>query len=372
MTAGHHTLNEIRSQPQSWAAILPAAREQADAWRAFLSGAGAAQILLFGCGSTYYLALTAAAVLQAALGQTARGVPSSEILFNGDAWLPRWGAPSVRGVAISRSGTTTETLRAAEALAAQGKTRLAAVTCYHDTPLERLCSPVLVSPEGYEQSIAQTRSVGSMLVGCLAIAGHCGTSGRFAGGSPGSADAEPAGDGALLAALEALPPLGEQLLRQGDGLAAALGGDRSIERVFFLGSGPRYGLACEGMLKMKEMSLTDSEAYHFLEFRHGPKSMVDDATLVVGLLSDAARAAEVQVLREMKGLGARLLVLGETAEGLGWADHVVPFESGLPEVARLPLYLPVLQLLAYYRSVSKGLDPDAPRNLDAVVELTDE
>jgi glucosamine 6-phosphate synthetase-like amidotransferase/phosphosugar isomerase protein len=49
----------------------------------------------------------------------------------------------------------------------------------------------------------------------------------------------------------------------------------------------------------------------------------------------------------------------------------VSFGSGLPQGARLPLYLPVLQLLAYHRAVSKGLDPDAPRNLDAVVRLGD-
>ena len=139
--------------------------------------------------------------------------------------------------------------------------------------------------------------------------------------------------------------------------------------MFFLGSGPRYGLACEAMLKLKEMSLTTSEAYHFLEFRHGPKSMVDEGTLVVGLLSEAAREAEVAVLREMKELGGRILVLTEAKDGLDWADHVVCFQSDLPEVTRLPLYLPTLQLLAYYRAVGKGLDPDAPRNLDAVVQL---
>jgi len=75
------------------------------------------------------------------------------------------------------------------------------------------------------------------------------------------------------------------------------------------------------------------------------------------------------VLREMKDLGATVLILAEAGDNLGWADHVVRFESGLPELARLPLYLPVLQLFAYYRSVSKGLDPDAPRHLDAVVQL---
>jgi glucosamine--fructose-6-phosphate aminotransferase (isomerizing) len=351
-TPGQHTLSEIRSQPEAWAAVVPAAQSGEAEWLSFFAGQAGYQNLLFGCGSTYYLSLTVAAVLQAVTGVTSRAVPSSELLFYDKAWVASGSA--IRGLAISRSGTTTETLRALEALRNQQNARLAAVTCYSGTPLESLCSPVLVSPEGYETSIAQTRSFASMLVGCLAIAGIVG---RRA---------------ALVDGLAALPPFGRRLLADYEGLARSLGSDIRLERVFFLGSGPRYGLACEGMLKMKEMSLTNSEAYHFLEFRHGPKSMVDSSTLVVGLLSDAARQAEAQVLHEMKQLGATLLVLAESDEGLSWADHVVPFGSGLPEGARLPLYLPVLQLLAYHRAVSKGLDPDAPRNLDAVVKLGDE
>jgi glucosamine--fructose-6-phosphate aminotransferase (isomerizing) len=169
--------------------------------------------------------------------------------------------------------------------------------------------------------------------------------------------------------LAVLPSLGERLIQNNQPLAQSLGEDLDLSQVFFLGSGPRYGLANETMLKLKEMSLTTSEAYHFLEFRHGPKSMVDERTLVVGLLSDAAREAEAAVLREMKDLGATVLALAEAGDGLDWADHVVCFEADLPELARLPLYLPVLQLLAYYRSVGKGLNPDAPRHLDAVVQL---
>jgi glucosamine--fructose-6-phosphate aminotransferase (isomerizing) len=190
-----------------------------------------------------------------------------------------------------------------------------------------------------------------MLVGCIALAALAG----------GQAD--------YLETLAPLPSAGERLLQHHGSLAQSMGEDSSIAQVFFLGSGARYGLACEAMLKLKEMSLTTSEAYHFLEFRHGPKSMVDEETFLVGLLSDVAREAEMAVLREMKELGAKILILTEDGDGLAWADHLVCFESGLPELARLPLYLPVLQLFAYHRAVGKGLNPDAPRHLDAVVQL---
>jgi glucosamine--fructose-6-phosphate aminotransferase (isomerizing) len=145
-------------------------------------------------------------------------------------------------------------------------------------------------------------------------------------------------------------------------LAAELGSDAALDRFYFLGSGVRYGMACEASLKMKEMSLSHSEPFYFLEFRHGPKSMVTPGTLVVGLLSDAQRQPEQAVLDEMRGLGGRVLALGESG-----AD--VAIQSGLSEPARSGLYLLVLQLLAYARARHKGLNPDQPTNLDAFVAL---
>ena len=143
----------------------------------------------------------------------------------------------------------------------------------------------------------------------------------------------------------------------------------SLQRFFFLGSGPNYGLACETMLKMKEMSLSYSEAYHFMEFRHGPKSMVDRSSLVVGLVSEEAREQEIAVLKEMQELGATILALADYEFGLEEFDHIVAFKSGTSDWARGVLYLPLLQLLAYHRAMAKGLDPDHPAHLDAVVKL---
>lgn len=346
---GVQTLHEIQTQPAAWEAVLGAAREGAQSWQTFFAQEQNGPVLFFGCGSTYYLSLTAASVFQTLTGQPARGVPAAELFLFPDTWIPA--EPKLFGIAISRSGTTTETIQAADHLSQAYQARIASVTCYGDTPLVERSSLTLISPQGHEQSVAQTRSFSSMLVGCVALASLAVQSSDF------------------LEKLFLLPALGELLMQRYESLARSLGENLSLAQVFFLGSGPRYGLACEAMLKLKEMSLTSSEAYHFLEFRHGPKSMVDENTLVVGLLSDRAREAEMAVLREMKELGATVLILTDAGDGLEWADHLVCFEADLPELVCLPLYLPVLQLFAYYRSVSKGLDPDAPRHLDAVVQL---
>ena len=100
-------------------------------------------------------------------------------------------------------------------------------------------------------------------------------------------------------------------------------------------------------------------------------SVVDADTLVVGLVSDTAATEEAKVLADMKSLGARILALSEDSAPFdGWRpDDVVELRSDVDEWCRQPLYLPVLQRLAYHRALAKGLDPDRPTNLTAVVEL---
>ena len=204
-----------------------------------------------------------------------------------------------------------------------------------------------------EQSVAQTRSFTSMLLLVQALV------------------AVARGDAPALERLERLPGVLEDLVDRLGDLAQELGTDERIERFFFLGGGPLYGLANEAMLKTKEMSLSYAEAYHPMEVRHGPMSMVDERALVVGLLSDTGLEEEISVLRDMKGLGALTLALIEDDSAFtDWrADHVVALNSGLDAWERGALYLPVVQRLAYHRAVAKDLDPDQPHNLKAVVEL---
>jgi glucosamine--fructose-6-phosphate aminotransferase (isomerizing) len=211
----------------------------------------------------------------------------------------------------------------------------------------------LVAPDGQEQSIAQTRSFTSMLLLTQALSAALSK------------------DESMLRRLQQLGKILTDLVDRVGELPQELGKDAEIDRFFFLGGGPLYGIANEAMLKTKEMSLTYSEAYHTLEFRHGPMSMANEHTLVVGLLSDAGRAEEIKVLADMQDLGARVLALVEDASTIGgWRpNHSVEFRSGLDEWERQPLYLPVLQRLAYHRAVAKGLDPDQPTNLEAVVKL---
>lgn len=346
---GTHTLEEIIEQAAAWRATLGTFTANRTALEDFLNQADFAQVLAVGCGSTYYLAQVAATILTHRIGIPARALPSSEL------WLFASAVPAGRTLllAVSRSGATTETLQALERFREANGGPVLAVTCYPESPLAQRANLALVAPEAQEHSVAQTRSFTSMLLLTQALT------------------AVLARDAGMLKRLHRLPAALENLVDRLGNLPLRLGVDLGIERFFFLGGGPLRGLANEAMLKTKEMSLSYAEAYYPLEFRHGPMAMVDERTLVVGLLSDTGLAEELHVLEEMQGLGACTLALAEDGSAFGdWqADHIVELRSGLDEWERGPLYLPVVQRLAYHRAVAKGLDPDRPNNLEAVVQL---
>lgn len=328
------TRTEIQTQADAWQNALDVLLAQQENLQNLWTNANADSLIFTGCGSTYYLALTAANLAQAQTGIMARGVPASELLLHPESLYPAKANPMF--IAISRSAATTETIQAAQAFRQGYPDRpIVVISCYDDRALNQAATLNLGIPAGQEISVAQTRSFSSMLVMAEGVA-------KVWGGQSSLHE----------------PLLGHEFVQHASAFAETYADPTRFSRYFYLGSGPRYGLACEAMLKMKEMSLTHAEAFHPMEFRHGPKSMVDEQTLVVGLLSEAGYAEEKAVLDEMRQLGATTITISPHRN----ANLTVPKNQ-------LVHYLPPLQWLAYHRAIKKALDPDRPRHLEQVVQL---
>src|SRR5690242_5358225 len=130
LAAGTHTYHEIKGQPEAWAATYAELERQRDALSAQVQK-NYAQVLFTGCGSTYYLALTGVALWQLLTRQSAQALPASELwLFS--EWIRA--VPSLL-VTLSRSGETTETLRAVETYRAKTHGNCLAITCNATSPL---------------------------------------------------------------------------------------------------------------------------------------------------------------------------------------------------------------------------------------------
>jgi glucosamine--fructose-6-phosphate aminotransferase (isomerizing) len=180
-----------------------------------------------------------------------------------------------------------------------------------------------------------------------------------------------AGNFALASSLDGLGEKTEQWLAENADKIRAFGAKQQFGDYVFLGQGAHYWLAQEAALKMTEMSSSYAQAYHTLEFRHGPKSIASKDTLVTFLFSDNAEKEEVPLIAELKKLGAATLVVANrgNADMKGEADLLIELGLDEPEYARMALTTIPAQLLGLAVGLSKGLDPDSPKNLTRAVVL---
>jgi len=341
MTKEFATYREIITQTEAWSQAIETVDEKKISLKKIFQEPYK-QIIFTGCGSTYYLSLAASALFQELTGKIAKGVPAGELLLNPKSVYP--GDEKILLVAVSRSGESTETVMAVDQFIKNNKGTVITITNSDQKPFSEIGAENLVSPAGQEESIAQTRAFTSMYVCATAVA------------------AAVAGREDLFDLIKGLPAAGKELMGQYEPFAKELGEDLELDRFYFLGSGARYGLACEANLKMKEMTLTHSEPFHFFEFRHGPKSMVQKTAAISAFLSSSSYSQEKSVVNEMKELGARIITTAQQ-------DADIRLPTALPEEIVNVLYIPVMQLTAYYRSLAKGLNPDRPNHLDKFVKL---
>jgi len=346
---GAFALTEILSQPLCWKTSLTRLRNSGTLEHAAASFAGAREWTFIGCGSSFYVALAAAASWSALVGTPARALPASEILLH--PHLYPWSEQSVP-VLISRSGRTSEVLKVAEDLRALGIGSLG-ISCAPGQALEKIVSQAILLPAADEQSTVMTRSFTSMLMALQALAATFGGCRDFASSQLRVARA------------------GEKLVHTLPQRVARFVTRHNFADYVCLGQGGLYGIACESALKLTEMSVSYAQCFHTMEFRHGPKSIVSAHTLIVFLLSAAGYKAELEVLEEIKELGGATLVIANHAcpRARAAADFLVELDVEAPEWAQLPLYLPALQLMGLYTGTRKGLDPDRPRHLSRVVVL---
>jgi len=348
---GFHTLTEILSQPEVWRACLRRLNEDGS-FAAILAKSRTRKSWLFtGCGTSFYLAEAAADCWTLLTGQPARAVPSSEILL-----FPRLGMldePDLQAVIISRSGSTSEAVRAAEILRNRHGVSTLGITCAPQSELMKVCDLTISISDADEKSMVMTRSLSSMLLSLVLMAAENGENKKLLGALEGAAAV-----------------LGDRIETWNKQIEKFVS-ERSFEDYIYLAQGPFFPIAREAALKVTEMSHSYAQAYHTLEFRHGPKSIVAPQTCIGFLLSETGMEVESEVLLEMKELGGAIVAICNRAPEAvrKAAELVLELDCSAPEVALLAPFVVPTQLLGYHTGIKKGFNPDEPKNLTRVVIL---
>lgn len=336
---GEITWREMNSQPSAWVDLI--GRLKSGALKLPVDLAAYDEFLLLGSGTSYYLALAVADWMRRR-GYDARAVPSCEVML--DSYETRKSDARRLAIGFSRSGKSSELVIADRILREAGFTTLG-ISCTEGSDLLAKADHGLLIREGYEDGLVMLRSFTSMMIALQWLSGTDEDRRQLA----------------------ALPEAGATLLKGHSEQLRALANAAAFDRFVFLGSGPSHPLTLEGALKIQEMAISTSEAYHSLDYRHGPKACANGSTVAV-LYTLSDRLHGVSLARDLKALGTTVLVVGSDADAYEeFADLKVKTPGELDEGQAAVLLILPLQLFAFETAIRRGQNPDAPVNLSKVV-----
>lgn len=308
------------------------------------------QIYMVACGSAYHVAVSAQYVFEDLAGIPVRVDLASEFRYR-DFPMDKEGLVIV----ISQSGETADSLAALRKAKSRGIRTLSIVNVVGSS-IARESDNVFYTLAGPEIAVATTKAYSTQLAACDVLAVHFGLA---------RGQLEEERYGALIEELLALPDKIERVLQDKERIQWFAAKQSAAKDVFFIGRGIDYAISMEGSLKMKEISYIHSEAYAAGELKHGTISLIENGTLVVGILTQSELYEKtISNLVECKSRGAYLM--GLTTYGHYNIEDTADFVTYIPKTDEhfaASLAVVPLQLLGYYVSLARGLDVDKPRNL---------
>ena len=308
------------------------------------------QIDIVACGSAWHVGMASQYVIEDLAGVPVRVELASEYRYRS---IPS--SPDTLVIIISQSGETADSLAALRVAKERGAVTLAVVNVMGST-IAREADHTLYTLAGPEIAVATTKAYSAQLIAMDVLAVQLA--------AVRGAITEEQTEG-YLKALAAIPDQIGRVLEEKQRLQWFSSKIANTHDIFFIGRGLDYAISLEGSLKMKEISYIHSEAYAAGELKHGTISLIEQNTLVIGVLTQSSLFEKtVSNMLECRSRGAYLM--GLTTNGNFSVEDSVNFTVYVPKTDEhfiASLAIVPLQLLGYYTSVNRGLDVDKPRNL---------
>lgn len=308
------------------------------------------RIIIVACGSAYHVGVVGQYVIESASRIPVRVELASEFRYR-DPILNE----NDLVVVISQSGETADSL-AALRLAKKMNIKTLGIVNVVGSSIAREADYVFYTLAGPEIAVATTKAYSAQLIAIYALAIQLGKYREIIDENRYTS---------LIEEMETLPEKMERVLSDKERIQWFASKYANAQDMYFIGRGIDYAVSLEGSLKMKEISYVHSEAYAAGEIKHGPISLIEDGTLVIGICTDKKLFEKTRSnMVEVKSRGAYLM--GLTSYGNYSIEDTADFTVYIPQTDpyfTTSLAIIPLQLLGYYLSVAKGLNVDKPRNL---------
>ena len=351
----HFMMKEIHEQPKAVADTLNSVLKDGfiDLSEVGLTDADIekiSQIYIVACGSAYHVGIAAQYVLEDLARIPVRVELASEFRYRRPI-LDK----NALAIIVSQSGETADSLAALREAKEHGVRTLGIVNVVGSS-IAREADNVFYTLAGPEISVATTKAYSTQLIAAYTLAI------QFAKVRGEITEEQYTG---YIKELQTIPDKIRKILEDKERIQWFAAKQANAKDIFFIGRGIDYAICLEGSLKMKEISYIHSEAYAAGELKHGTISLIEDGTLVIGVLTQPDLYEKtISNMVECKSRGAYLMSL--TTYGNynmeDTADFVTYIPKTDPHFATSLAVIP-LQLMGYYVSVAKGLDVDKPRNL---------
>ncbi len=308
------------------------------------------QIYIVACGSAYHVGVCAQYILEDLTRIPVRVEIASEFRYRKPI-LDKNGLVLI----ISQSGETADSLAALREAKSQGIKTLSIVNVVGSS-IARESDHVLYTLAGPEIAVATTKAFSTQLVACYALAIEF------------SKILNKIDNNIYLDLIDELETIPEKISNMLDNLTTDIQKISSkfshIHDAFYIGRGLDYAISLEGSLKLKEVSYIHSEAYAAGELKHGTISLIENGTLVVGVVTqEDIFEKTISNLVEVRSRGAYTIVVTEEGKDVSKVSNNTIFVPKTNRYFFPSLTVVPLQLIGYYMAVSKGLDVDKPRNL---------
>ncbi len=363
LNGGLHTAKEISSQPEMWVETYNRLFKEKDQIAKFIGNFLQDEnpyVILTGAGTSAFIGEALVGAYQREWGITSRAIATTDIITHPGDYFIR-SRPTLL-ISFARSGDSPESLATVELAKKHcDKLYILNITCNKDGELAAKTGSsnsyvFLLPEETNDRSLAMTSSYTSMLLAGLLVLN--------------------------INNVDSMQPLVSKLAGYGnyiiDKYLPDLNGlaKTNIERMVFLGSGPLMGAAHESHLKVQE--LTDGRVVckydSFLGFRHGPRAVVNDSTVVVYLMSNNpfVRKYELDLIKSVSetGIGFKFIAIGANIDakelGIDLAVNYPESAEGVPDEFLPVIYVLPAQIIGFYKSLSLGLSPDSPSNSGSI------
>lgn len=325
------------SLTQTWDIMVANRDKLVDFIQAFDPG----EILFVGCGSSYWLSMSACVTMQRETGIRCTAIKSGEIVMCPECFDRAYHRPLV--ICASRTGMTAETVIAAKKLKAWYDAPLLLITEYESCTLGDMADMVIRQPWAREASVMQTRSFCNLYFSLVMLSAFMSN------------------NQVLLGDLRWYIDNYETLSADVDERVKWLGEKefKGYDYVVTLGTGCQYGVTCEGAYIQQELANFRSGYFGTLEYRHGPRVTITPTTLFAIFSTGTQYELELKVMQELQASGAKVMVFSghSSLEGADW-NFSLGRETAQEVIA---LYgIMTLQGLAFYQALRGGVNPDNP------------